>query len=241
VVARRGALVAAWLGAQWRDDRQAAGLLRAVRWMARAAGLERLAARRLAEHPDDRRTAAHRRLAAEHAALGAGPAQVCSVPLADGLVAPGALAALGAQALSPPAVAVVSDAQALALLAVAARGDVRAVRPPAAGEPPGAAVAARRAEAAQHGAPEAAVLPDAAPAARAVVDAAPRRVAVHQHPAVAAGPPAADRAGVASAVHPGRLRPAPAPPRAERSAPAIRSLPFASPTERSSQAAQGEV
>jgi hypothetical protein len=77
----------------------------------------------------------------------------------------------------------------------------------------------------------------------AQLDAGPAVLAADAalRPDVAAERQEAGHGVAASAFHQGRLRPAPAPAPAGQHAPVIQSLPSASPTRRSSQAARDEV
>jgi hypothetical protein len=256
----RGASLAATLGALRPDGPLAVGHLRAVRPAVQEVAPAQLTARGSAARRDGRRRVERLRLAGSGryvtAALRPGVVVAAVVSDAQALSPPAVAlaAALGAQVLWPTAaVPAVSDAQALGPWAVVARSDAPAERRRAAAERSGVrAAAVQGAVAAQRAAPgpAEAVLPDVGrgPALAAAVRAGAQRAErvvrlgvgaerrrAAARPAVAAGRQAA------SAVHPGRLRPAPAPSRAVLTAHAIRSSPFASPTGRSSQAAAVEV
>jgi hypothetical protein len=137
-------------------------------------------------------------------------------------VAPGAAVRRDAGVVQPQAAvawAVAAEPQRVAA-AVVAQQDARAVQPRAAAE-----------RAAAAGPQPVAGEPNAA-RRREVQPAVPAAPARERRPAHAA---------VVWAVHPGRLRPALAPQPMARSALVIRSLPIASPTMRSLQAAGDEV
>jgi peptidyl-tRNA hydrolase len=239
------------LGVPRRDGPRAAGQLPAVRRMARPVAQEQLTARRLAACQGERRTAEHLRPAAWHAAAGGPLAEQRSALAEHGPEESRQAAVAGPDAPEelPRVVVAQSDAPAEPQRAAVARSDAELLQAEAEAEQSGVpAAAVQAAEAARHEAPEpvaAAVLPDAERVAQVAqpVAGAEQRQGAAARLAVAAGRPGAvgRHAEVAWAVRRGRLRLAPAPSRTVLTARAIQSLPFASPTMRSSQAAGDEV